>query len=353
MKPIRVLLFLVVMASTATNALGQGEEASAPFALVIHGGAGNVSPETVPQHRRQSYQEALEVALETGYQILEQGGSAMDATEAAIRQLEDHPNFNAGRGAVLNAEGQVEMDASFMDGRTMNAGAVTGVKRTQHPVSAARAVLEHSPHVLLMGTGAELFAEEQQLQLQPNEYFITPARKARWEQLRDTTRQELDFADTTDADKHGTVGAVALDRNGNLAAATSTGGMTNKWYGRIGDSPIIGAGTYAENGVVGVSCTGHGEYFMRYVVAYDLAARMKYGNATLPHAARQLVLEQLNEVGGSGGLIAIDARGRVVMVYNSPGMFRAYRHSAGSMAVRMYGPPHDADAQPLEVFPAE
>lgn len=290
------------------------------YAIAIHGGAGVILREDMSAEQEASYRKALEEALSIGEGILASGGTALDAVEQTLIYLEDNPLFNAGRGAVLNAEGRVELDASIMDGSNQMAGAVGGVGVVKNPIRAARLVMEQSPHVFLTGKGAEQFAIEQGLDTVPNDYFITPARQASWEK----------------AQKHGTVGCVALDRSGNLAAGTSTGGMQNKKFGRLGDAPVIGAGTYADNGACAVSCTGHGEYFIRYAVAHDLAARLAYGRVSLREAARELVMEKLVEKGGAGGLIAVDRNGNIVMPFNTPGMYRGYARP-GERVVAIFG----------------
>ena len=300
-------------------------------AIAIHGGAG-----TLPRAERTPAQEAtsragLAAALDAGYAVLEDGGTSLDAVTVAVRILEDDPLFNAGRGAVLTHEGTVELDASIMDGRTLAAGAIAGVAHIRNPIELARAVMEHSPHVMLIGTGAEEFAHTRNIAFVANDYFKTETRKA---QLR-----RVLVGDTRPANELsalGTVGAVARDQAGNLAAATSTGGMTGKRYGRVGDSPIIGAGTYADNGSCAISATGHGEYFIRTAVAHDICARVAYGGATLQEAADAVVMQRLAKLGGEGGIIAVDASGQVVMSFNSEGMFRGARSSGGKREIAIY-----------------
>lgn len=312
------------------------------WALVIHGGAGTIRRDLMTDELEAQYRAGLQAALEAGAAVLEAGGSSADAVEATIHVLEDNPLFNSAKGAVFTHEEQVELDASFMDGGTGQAGAVAGVTTIKHPISAARRVMDSSVHVMMAGRGAEEFAEEQGLELVPNTYFHTEKRLA---QLRRLKARDADPALDHDSEgeddepvkkKHGTVGCVALDQAGNLAAGTSTGGMTNKRYGRIGDSPIIGAGTYADNGTCGVSCTGHGEYFIRNVVAYDVAARMKYLDEPLAEAADYVVNTELVKKGGSGGLIAMDAQGNIAMPFNSAGMFRGYLKAGGEVVIEIY-----------------
>jgi len=301
------------------------------FAIAIHGGAGTIERSRITPEQDLAYRSALNAAVEAGYAILEKGGTSLDAVSAAVRILEDDPQFNAGRGAVLTHDGRVELDASIMDGKNLRAGAVTGVQHVRSPIELARRIMEQSPHVMLSGAGAEEFALEQKLELVPNSWFITPRR-------RDELKRALAGLPPPPDQLvgMGTVGAVALDTSGNLAAATSTGGMTNKRWGRIGDSPIIGAGTYANNASCAVSATGHGEYFIRYAVAHDICALVEYRNWSLERAAREVVQNKLKQAGGDGGVIAIDARGNVVLEFNSEGMFRAMRDSRGRREIAIY-----------------
>lgn len=313
-------------------ALGVAQAAETQvLTIVIHGGAGVIAREQLGADGGAAYREGLNAALDAGYSVLEAGGSSLDAVTAAVRVLEDNPLFNAGRGAVLNHEGEAELDASIMDGRDLRAGAIAGVKHVRNPIDLARRVMEHSPHVLLHGAGAEEFALQQGFTLVPNDYFRTPARKAQLERiLRGQTQPKNELAAL------GTVGAVAVDQHGNVAAATSTGGMADKRWSRIGDSPIIGAGTYADNASCAVSATGHGEFFMRKVVAYDVCALMQYKGWSLERAAREVIQKKLKEFGGEGGVIAVDAKGNAVMEFNSPGMFRGMRDSTGRRMTAIY-----------------
>ncbi len=294
------------------------------YLLVIHGGAGEMVREDMPDSVSEGYYDGMRAALVLGHRILDTGGSALDAVEAVVRYLEDHPLFNAGCGAVFTSEGRNELDASIMDGSTGLAGAVAGVTTVKNPVTAARAVMERSPHVMLAGQGAEKFAAEQGLDIVDPAYFFTRQRYERYLEMREK------------GEKHGTVGAVALDRRGNLAAATSTGGMSMKRYGRIGDSPIIGAGTYASNATCAVSCTGHGEYFIRNAVAYDLAARIMYSKSSLRKAAGEIIHNKLKKQGGTGGLIAIDKNGNYTMTFNTAGMFRGVLLPSGEIKVMIF-----------------
>lgn len=288
-------------------------------ALAIHGGAGTILRSLMTPELEKEYRTGLEEAVRSGWQILERGGTSLDAVEAAVVSLEDCPLFNAGRGSVFTHEGKTEMDACVMDGSRVRAGAVAAVRNVKNPVRLARLVMERTEHVLLAGDGADLFAEEAEVELRDNTYFYTDFRWKQLEEAREAGRVQLDHSAPKPI---GTVGAVACDSEGRLAAATSTGGMTNKRYGRIGDTAIVGAGTYADE-LCAVSCTGHGEYFMRGVAAYDVAARMRYKGISLEDAASETV-EHLSSIGGEGGLIAIDAQGNVVLPFNSEGMYRGW-----------------------------
>lgn len=320
----------------------------APVAIVIHGGAGTILPENMTPETEQQYRDALTEALQTGHDVLTEGGSSMDAVVETLVVLEDSPLFNAGKGAVFTSEGTVELDASIMDGATRNAGALTGVTNVRNPIRLARSILDNSRHVMMSGAGAETFAAEQGFEKTPNEYFYTERRRKalRRAQSGDAgpTGDAGDAMEFTDdprsrPDKFGTVGAVALDRDGNIVAGTSTGGMTNKRFGRVGDSPVIGAGTYAHNETCGVSATGHGEYFIRGAVAHDIAARMRYGGMSLQDAANAVVMEELPSIGegGTGGVIALDAEGNIAMPFNTPGMYRGYVDTEGELVVQIYG----------------
>jgi len=298
-----------------------------PFALVIHGGAGVIDPSKMTAERAAGYRAGLAAALDAGYAVLEHGGAALDAVTAAVRLMEDDPQFNAGRGAVLDAGGDAELDAAIMDGSGPRAGAVAAVLHVKNPIELARLVLEKSPHVLLVAEGAEDFALEQGVKLVPREYFRTAARQQQLEEAR--------AAQHGKSGGGGTVGAVALDAAGRLAAATSTGGLTNKHRGRVGDSPIIGAGTYADDSCA-VSGTGDGEYYIRQVVAHDICALTEYRRLPLAEAARQVIHEKLQRTGGEGGVIALDRSGAIAMDFNSVGMFRGARDSHGRRELAMY-----------------
>ena len=315
-----------------------------PIALAIHGGAGTISKAKLSEAQKLAYKAKLQEALDAGYVVLEQGGDSLQAVKSAINILENSPLFNAGLGAVYTFDGTHELDASIMDGKTMNAGAVAGVSHISNPIDLAIEVMKNSPHVMLSGAGAEEFALNQGFSLVPAKYFDTDKRHNSLldakEKLRNAEKATKDFQAAVgqlDLDyKFGTVGAVALDRHGNLAAGTSTGGMTAKRFGRIGDSPVIGAGTYAENGVCAVSATGHGEYFIRYHVAGDICARIKYQQKPLSQAADEVINRRLVEAGGSGGVISLDASGNIAMPFNTEGMYRASKSSSQKMEVSIW-----------------
>ncbi|QDF68538.1 isoaspartyl peptidase/L-asparaginase [Shewanella sp. SNU WT4] len=304
-----------------------------PFAIAIHGGAGTIVADKLTAEQKQAYRTALKEAVDAGHNVLATGGDSLAAVTAAIIILENNPLFNAGKGAVYNFAGGHELDAAIMDGKTMNAGAVAGVTNIANPIKLASAVMLHSPHVMLAGQGAEEFALEQGFSTVTPNYFDTDARKLQWQNAIEKIKQDQQHNKNYQAsihqftleDKFGTVGAVALDKQGNLAAGTSTGGMTAKRFGRIGDSPVIGAGTYAENGVCAVSATGHGEYFIRYQVAGDICARVKYQDISIVQAADQVINKRLIKAGGTGGVIAIDHRGNIATPFNTDGMYRATR----------------------------
>lgn len=303
------------------------------ISIAVHGGAGTILRSLMTPEKERAYLLALESATEMGHRILASGGSAMDAVTAAVVSLEDNPLFNAGKGAVFTHDGHHELDASIMDGSDLSAGAVAGVYTVKNPVLLARAVREKSEHVLLSGAGAEMFAKQVGLAFEPAEYFHT---QQRWEQLQEALADNSVRMDHSDEKKFGTVGAVARDVKGNLAAATSTGGMTNKKFGRMGDTPIIGAGTYANNATCAVSCTGHGEYFIRAVVAHDVHCLMEYKGLPLQEAVRIVVQEKLVKIGGEGGLIAVDAAGNIVLDFNSEGMYRASRKGLEPVTALIY-----------------
>ncbi len=318
------LVLLLALFSMSSG--GQGK-----YCLVIHGGAGVMEREKMSPERQEQYLFHLDRALYTGDSVLRGGGTSTEAVVATIAYLEDCPLFNAGKGAVFSWEGRNELDASIMEGATLKAGAVAGVTTIRNPIRAARAVMENSPHVLLTGKGAGEYAREQGLTLVKNRYFFTRERYDQLKTLKKNSRKR------EQADNHGTVGCVALDQYGNLCAGTSTGGMTGKRYGRIGDTPVIGAGNYADNKTCAVSCTGHGEFFIRAGIARDVAARMEYGVVTLDQAAAG-ALAKLTAMGGTGGFIALDAKGNITMPFNTSGMFRGYIKSNGKKETAIFKP---------------
>ena len=306
------------------------------FSIAIHGGAGTILRSQMTPQKELQYTQALQLALDVSYAILAHGGSSIDAVEAAVLSLEDCPLFNAGKGAVFNSAGGHEMDAAIMSGADLSAGAVAGVSGVKNPVRLARAIMEKSPHVLLAGKGAEMFAKEQGIAIENEAYFYDSMRYEQWQQAQKEDGVFLDHNVAGIDKKFGTVGAVALDRHGHLAAATSTGGMTNKRYGRVGDSPIIGAGTYANDDTCAVSCTGHGELFIKAVVAHDVACLIEYKGMSLQAACDEVVLDKLVKIGGEGGLIAIDNKGNIALCFNSEGMYRGYKKWDGTQEVAIY-----------------
>jgi L-asparaginase / beta-aspartyl-peptidase len=332
-----VLSTLLLFMSTTTLSLQHEQHQTA---IVIHGGAGTLTRDNLSPELEAAYLSKLEQSVTAGHNVLAAGGSSTDAVIAAIVVMEDSELFNAGKGAVFTHDAHVELDASIMEGKTLNAGAVTGVRTVQNPIVLAHAVLTNSPHVMLMGRGAEEFAREQSLQIVPNDYFHTPGRRQQLERAlgRESAFQQGHGSadELSEDDKLGTVGAVAIDQDGTIAAGTSTGGMTNKRFGRIGDSPVIGAGTYADNNVCGISATGHGEYFIRAAVAHDICARALYQGISLKEAADAVILGKLKDMGGRGGIIGIDSAGQIVMSMNTEGMYRASIDTSGKLQVKIY-----------------
>lgn len=309
--------------------------------MVIHGGAGTILKSDMTPELEDAYQKGLEEALEAGYSVLEKGGKSIDAVKAAVVLLEDNILFNAGRGSVFTKKGVQEMDAAVMDGEHLNAGAICGVRNVRNPIELAIEVMNHSNHVFLSGKGANDFAIKQGLRLEPDDYFFSQFRYDQWKEIRDSDAYSLDHThqdvqELMKDKKFGTVGAVACDQHGIIAAGTSTGGMTNKKYGRIGDSPVIGAGTYANNKTCAISCTGHGEPFIRCVAAYDVSAHMEYKGMSLQEAMEEVVMKKLVALEGEGGMIGVDASGNVAMVFNSAGMYRAMRSSTGERVIGIY-----------------
>jgi len=309
------------------------------YAIAIHGGAGTILRTNMTNEIEQKYKMALHESILAGENILLNSGLAIDAVEAAIRSLENNPLFNAGKGSVFSNEGEHEMDASIMNGKDLMAGAVAGVKNVKNPITLAKSVMQHSNHVFMAGQGAEVFAKQLNIEMAPNEYFFEQMRYDQLIQAKSNDRIELDHVDNkfeNGEKKFGTVGAVALDVFGNISAGTSTGGMTNKKHGRVGDTPIIGAGTYANNQTCAVSCTGHGEFFIRSVVAYDISCLIEYKGFSLKEACNLVVKDKLVKIGGEGGLIALDAKGNVELCFNSEGMYRASKKSNEEVYLGIY-----------------
>jgi beta-aspartyl-peptidase (threonine type) len=341
-RPKLPALTCLLLLCPALGAAATAPAAPRPIVLVIHGGAGVIDPAKMSPAREASFRQGLLASLDAGYQILERGGSSLDAVTAAVRIMEDDPQFNAGRGAVLNHEGDAELDAAIMDGNGPHAGAVAGVRHVKNPIELARLVMEKSPHVLLVAGGAEEFALEQGVALVPRSYFRVEWRVRELEEEQRAQDAKRKGAASTAgpaaaaANSMGTVGAVALDRAGNLAAATSTGGLTDKMQGRVGDSPLIGAGTYANNESCAVSGTGQGEYYIRGVIAYDICALVLYRHLSLERAVHEVIHEKLQRAGGEGGVIALDPAGNIAMDFNSIGMFRGARDSRGRREVAMF-----------------
>lgn len=312
-----------------------------PVAIAIHGGAGTIEREKMSAEVESAYRQKLEQSVRAGHNVLNSGGSSLDAVMSAVEVMENSDLFNAGKGSVLNHDGKVEMDASIMEGARQEAGAIAGVRHVKNPIRLAGEVLKNSPHVMLIGEGAEEFATISGYELIDNRYFQTQRRRAQLERIQAGSKAVAlseDSSDVFDTDdkKLGTVGAVAIDSLGNIAAATSTGGMTNKRFGRVGDSPIIGAGTYADNSACGVSATGHGEYFIRAVVAHDICARIVYKGIGLQQAADEVVMGKLKEMRADGGIVAVDPEANIVFSFNSEGMYRAAIHKNGDLEVSIF-----------------
>ncbi|MEO6453177.1 MAG: isoaspartyl peptidase/L-asparaginase [Ginsengibacter sp.] len=312
------------------------------ISIAIHGGAGTILKEDMTEELEAAYRNGLQQALEAGYAVLENGGTAVRAVKAAVVYLEDNDLFNAGKGSVFTKKGLNEMDAAIMNGKNLEAGAIAGVRNIRNPVELAEEVMLHSGHVFLSGKGANDFAIKRGIKLEPDEYFYSQYRYDQWREIRDSDLYQLDhksdkLVGLMKDRKFGTVGAVACDGDGNVAAATSTGGMTNKQYGRIGDSPMIGSGTYANNKTCAISCTGHGEIFIRVVAAYDVSCLMEYKNMSLKEACEEVVMKKLLHMNGDGGLIAVDAKGNAALIFNSAGMYRGLKDSDGVNSVAIYG----------------
>jgi L-asparaginase / beta-aspartyl-peptidase len=305
------------------------------FSIAIHGGAGTILKQDMTAELESAYSNGLEDALSAGFSVLQKGGSALDAVAAAVVSLEDCIMFNAGRGSVFTKNGTHEMDAAIMDGKTLDAGAVAGVSAVKNPVQLALAVMQKSEHVLLSGEGALQFAKQQGLKIEDEAYFFSQFRYDQWQKVKNEDKSALDHNIQVEK-KFGTVGAVACDRYGNIAASTSTGGMTNKNYNRIGDSPVIGAGTYANNKTCAISCTGHGELFLKAVAAYDVSCLMEYKGMSLQEAMDFVTLDKLVKINGEGGMIGVDAKGNTALVFNSDGMYRAMQNGKGEKQIGIY-----------------
>ncbi|MBA3648453.1 MAG: isoaspartyl peptidase/L-asparaginase [Chitinophagales bacterium] len=342
-----ILITFILLSSFSKNMFSQSttQQVNHPVAIAVHGGAGALKKLNLTPQQEQAYKDTMAVALQSGYEVLQNGGTSVDAVVVAIKVMEDCTLFNAGRGSVLTHEGSIEMDAAIMNGKNLKAGAVTGVKTIKNPITAAKKVLDSSKFVLLSGEGAEKFARYQGIETVDTSYFFTPYRQLQLQKVivGDTTPLNLNDttgmirpADKNEEDKFGTVGCVAIDRYGNLAAGTSTGGIVNKNFGRIGDSPLIGCGTYANNKTCAVSCTGHGEDFIRNVVAYDISALMQYRIISLHDAANYVIKTKLTQKKGRGGCIAIDRSGHIEMPYNTEGMFRGYITTHRQLKVMIY-----------------
>ncbi|MFM2362567.1 MAG: hypothetical protein RLZZ316_1469 [Bacteroidota bacterium] len=305
------------------------------FSIAIHGGAGTIEPSDLTPALEMQYHHALQNALDAGFKVLQSNGTALDAVAAAVVALEDHILFNAGKGSVFTKNGVHEMDASIMNGSNLAAGAVAGVQYIKNPVLLAKAVMQQTEHVLLSGAGAIDFAKAMQFELLPDDYFFSEQRYQQWQQVKNENTVALDHNIKTEK-KFGTVGAVACDAQGNIAAATSTGGMTNKQYGRVGDTPLIGSGTYANNNTCAVSCTGHGEWFMKAVAAYDVSCLIEYKGLLLQQAVDKVVHEKLVSIGGEGGLIAVNTNADIALAFNSAGMYRGYKNNSGEQLIAIY-----------------
>jgi len=351
-KTIFIVLFILVTSckTEKTDNNTKPSQKTVKYAIVIHGGAGSITSKNFSKERQKQYKVVLEKALNTGYAILEKGGNSLDAVQKTIAILEDSPLFNAGKGAVFDAEGKNRMDASIMDGKTLNSGAVAGVSNVRNPIFLAKTVMDKTKHVLLSGKGSEIFAEQHNLKFENDAYFYTKRqanylkkvqKREREKSLQSSVSQSS--ANNTKFTKYGTVGAVALDKNGNIAAGTSTGGLTNKKYGRIGDSPLIGAGTYANNKTCGVSCTGVGEYFIRTLAAHEVSSLIQYKNLSAKEAIKEVIHKQIANLGGDGGMIVLDNKGNIAWNFNTKGMFRAYKKSTGESKTAFF----EMESKPL------
>ncbi|MDC3368716.1 isoaspartyl peptidase/L-asparaginase [Flavobacteriaceae bacterium] len=335
------ILFLSLLIAFGCKKIETSDQTSTPtFGIVIHGGAGTILRANMTPEREAAYREVLAEAIQVGHTILKNGGSSQEAVEKTIHIMEDSPLFNAGKGAVLTSDETIELDASFMHGAQLDAGAISGVKTIRHPISAAIKVMENSPHVMLSGAGADAFAASQGLEIVAPEYFFTERRINSLKRVKEAEAKKESISSTEEAfvqhQRYGTVGCVALDLEGNLAAGTSTGGMTNKKWNRIGDAPIIGAGTYANNATCAISATGWGEFFIRSVVAHDISALMEYKGLSIQEAAHTVIHDKVGGLGGDGGVVGIDSKGNVAMEMNTPGMYRAHMDAEGKLNVKIY-----------------
>ena len=334
-------LYLFLLITFGCNQIETSNQTSTPtFGIVIHGGAGTILRANMTPEREAAYREVLAEAIQVGHTILKNGGSSQEAVEKTIHIMEDSPLFNAGKGAVLTSDETIELDASFMHGAQLDAGAISGVKTIRHPISAAIKVMENSPHVMLSGAGADAFAASQGLEIVAPEYFFTERRINSLKRVKEAEAKKESISSIEEAfvqhQRYGTVGCVALDLEGNLAAGTSTGGMTNKKWNRIGDAPIIGAGTYANNATCAISATGWGEFFIRSVVAHDISALMEYKGLSIQEAAHTVIHDKVGGLGGDGGVVGIDSKGNVAMEMNTPGMYRAHMDAEGKLNVKIY-----------------
>ena len=350
MKKFLFIILMVCISFSCNNSIDSASaektvlEKQSEFAIIIHGGAGTILRGNLSMKKEKAYRDKLEEAIRTGYTILKNGGTSQLAVVKTIQIMEASPLFNAGKGAVFTHEETNELDASFMDGETLNAGAVAGVKNVKSPIELAVKIMTDSEHVMLSGEGASIFAKEKGLEIVDPSYFYTERRFKSLQRIKNRSKTELDnddkkaaFYDTDIKNaKFGTVGCVALDKNGNIAAGTSTGGMTNKRWGRIGDAPIIGSGTYANNKTCGVSSTGWGEYFIRSQVAYDISAQMEYQKKTLKEATKDVIQNKLTKLGGTGGVVALDKNGNMSFEFNTAGMYRASMNDAGELVLKIY-----------------
>ena len=340
MKKILFMFLLIAFGCRQIETSDQKSTSTPTFGIVIHGGAGTILKANITPEREVAYRKVLAEAIQVGHTILKNGGSSQEAVEKTIHIMEDSPLFNAGKGAVLTSDETIELDASFMHGAQLDAGAISGVKTVRHPISAAIKVMENSPHVMLSGAGADAFAASQGLEIVAPEYFFTERRINSLKRVKEAEAKKESISSTEEVfvkhQRYGTVGCVALDLEGNLAAGTSTGGMTNKKWNRIGDAPIIGAGTYANNATCAISATGWGEYFIRSVVAHDISALMEYKGLSIQEAAHTVIHDKVGGLGGDGGVVGIDSQGNVAMEMNTPGMYRAHMDAAGKLNVKIY-----------------